>query len=460
MKAVRTEIRELMEQTTERAARYLETLEARRVFPTVEALGRLQELGGPLPADGAEPAEVLRLLDEIGSPATVATAGPRYFGFVTGGALPATLAANWLAGAWDQCAGLDVLSPVSSALEEISAQWLLELFGLPAKCGVGFVTGATMANFTALAAARNAVLECAGWDVEADGLTDAPKITVIGGEEIHISAVKALGMLGLGRNRIVRVPADSQGRMRADLLPRIDGPTIVCMQAGNVNSGAFDPAKEICKVAHQANAWVHVDAAFGLWAAAAPSRAHLVAGLAEADSWATDAHKWLNVPYDSGIAFVREDRHLKAAMSANAAYLVRGENRDPNLFTPELSRRARGVEIWAALRSLGRNGLADLVERNCRMATRFAEGLKAGGFEILNEVVLNQVLVSFGTDATTRDVTAALQAEGTCWCGGTVWHGRAAMRIAVSSWATTDEDVERSLESMLRVTETVKGRRK
>ena len=449
-----------MEQTTERAARYLETLEARRVFPTVEALGRLQELGGPLPADGAEPAEVLRLLDEIGSPASVATAGPRYFGFVTGGALPGTLAANWLAGAWDQCAGLDVLSPVSSALEEISAQWLLELFGLSPKCGVGFVTGATMANFTALAAARNAVLERAGWDVEADGLIGAPKITVIGGEEIHISAVKALGMLGLGRNRIVRVPADSQGRMRADLLPRIDGPTIVCMQAGNVNSGAFDPAKEICKVAHQAKAWVHVDAAFGLWAAAAPSRAHLVAGLAEADSWATDAHKWLNVPYDSGIAFVREDRHLKAAMSANAAYLVRGENRDPNLFTPELSRRARGVEIWAALRSLGRNGLADLVERNCRMATRFAEGLKAGGFEILNEVVLNQVLVSFGTDATTRDVTAALQAEGTCWCGGTVWHGRAAMRIAVSSWATTDGDVERSLESMLRVTETVKGRRK
>ena len=458
MKAVRAEIRELMEQTTERAARYLETLEARSVFPTVEAVGQLRQLGGRLPADGTEPTEVLRLLDAIGSPATVASAGPRYFGFVTGGALPATLAATWLAGAWDQCAGLDVLSPVSSALEEISARWLLELFGLPPKCGVGFVTGATMANFTALAAARNAVLERAGWDVEADGLIGAPKITVIGGEEIHISAVKALGMLGLGRNRIVRVPVDSQGRMRADLLPRIDGPTIVCMQAGNVNSGAFDPAKEICEVAHPARAWVHVDAAFGLWAAAAQSRAHLVAGLAEADSWATDAHKWLNVPYDSGIAFVREDRHMKAAMSANAAYLVRGEKRDPNLFTPEMSRRARGVEIWAALRSLGSNGIADLVERNCRMATRFAEGLKASGFEVLNEVVLNQVLVSFGTDVTTRDVIAALQAEGTCWCGGTMWHGRAAMRIAVSSWATTEEDVERSLESMVHVAAKVKAR--
>jgi glutamate/tyrosine decarboxylase-like PLP-dependent enzyme len=460
MKAVGTETRELMEQATERAGRYLETLDARSVFPTAEAVGRLPELGGSLPADGAEPTEVLRLLDEIGSPATVATTGPRYFGFVTGGALPATLAANWLAGAWDQCAGLDVLSPVGSALEEISARWLLELFGLPPKCGVGFVTGATMANFSALAAARNAVLERAGWDVEADGLIGAPKITVIGGEEIHISVVKALGMLGLGRNRIVRVPTDSQGRMRADLLPRIAGPTIVCMQAGNVNSGAFDPAKEICAVAHAAGAWVHVDGAFGLWAAAAPSRAHLVAGLAEADSLATDAHKWLNVPYDSGIAFVREDRHLKAAMSANAAYLVRGEKRDPNLFTPEMSRRARGVEIWAALRSLGRNGLAELIERNCRMATRFAEGLKAAGHEILNDVVLNQVLVSFGADSITRDVIAALQAEGTCWCGGTVWHGRAAMRIAVSSWATTDEDVERSLGSMIRVAATVKGRRK
>jgi glutamate/tyrosine decarboxylase-like PLP-dependent enzyme len=460
MKAVGTETRELMEQATERAARYLETLDARGVFPTAEAVGRLPELGGSLPADGTEPTEVLRLLDEIGSPATVATAGPRYFGFVTGGALPATLAANWLAGAWDQCAGLDVLSPVGSALEEISARWLLELFGLPPKCGVGFVTGATMANFSALAAARNAVLERVGWDVEADGLIGAPKITVIGGDEIHISAVKALGMLGLGRNRIVRVPADSQGRMRADLLPRIAGPTIVCMQAGNVNSGAFDPAKQICAVAHAAGAWVHVDGAFGLWAAAAPSRAHLVAGLAEADSWATDAHKWLNVPYDSGIAFVREDQHLKAAMSANAAYLVRGEKRDPNLFTPEMSRRARGVEIWAALRSLGRNGLAELIERNCRMATRFAEGLKAAGHEILNDVVLNQVLVSFETDSITRDVIAALQTEGTCWCGGTVWHGRAAMRIAVSSWATTDEDVEQSLESTIRMAAGVKGTRK
>ena len=455
---------ELLDVAAVRASRYLETLDARTVFPSAEAVKRLEELGAPLSAEGMEPTEVLRLLDEIGSPATVATAGPRYFGFVTGGAIPATLAANWLAGAWDQCAGLDVLSPVSAALEEISARWLIEMFGLPAECAVGFVTGATMANFSALAAARNAVLERVGWDVEADGLIGAPAITVIGGDEIHVSVVKALGMLGLGRNRILRVPADEQGRMRADLLPKAiasanGGPTIVCMQAGNVNSGAFDPAKEICSIAHAAGAWVHVDGAFGLWAAAAPKLAHLVAGIAEADSWATDAHKWLNVPYDSGIAFVREARHLKAAMSANAAYIVRGEKRDPNQFTPEMSRRARGVEIWAALRSMGSSGLADLIERNCRMATRFAEGLKAAGHDVLNDVVLNQVLVSFGSDDETRNVIAALQSDGTCWCGGTVWHGRAAMRIAVSSWATTDEDVERSLEAMIRVAAAQKARR-
>ncbi|HWZ53819.1 MAG TPA: aminotransferase class V-fold PLP-dependent enzyme [Candidatus Acidoferrales bacterium] len=441
---------ELMEIASERAARYLETLDGRSVFPPEEAVKRLAELGGELPAEGTEAAEVLRLLDEIGSPATVASAGRRYFGFVTGGAIPATLAANWLAGAWDQNAGLYVLSPVSAELEEISGRWLVEIFGLPAGTAVGFVTGATMANFTALAAARNGVLESAGWDVEADGLIGAPRITVIGGDEIHISVVKALGMLGLGRNRVVRVPADAQGRLRAELLPKISGPTIVCVQAGNVNTGAFDPAREICEAAHAAGAWVHVDGAFGLWAAAAPKLARLMEGFAGADSWATDAHKWLNVPYDCGIAFVRSGRYLNSAMAASAAYLERGEKRDPNLFAPEMSRRARGVEIWAALRSLGRKGIGELIERNCRMAERFAEGLKAAGFEILNDVVLNQVLVSFGSDEETRNTIAALQADGTCWCGGTTWHGRAAMRIAVSSWATTDDDVERSLEAMVR----------
>jgi glutamate/tyrosine decarboxylase-like PLP-dependent enzyme len=308
-----------------------------------------------------------------------------------------------------------------------------------------------MANFTALAAARQAVLEAAGWDVEAEGLFGAPPITVIVGEEAHPSLLKALGLLGLGRKRVVTVPVDGQGRMRPEALPRIAGPTITCIQAGNVNTGAFDPAKDVCALAHGSGAWVHVDGAFGLWAAAAPQRAHLVAGVSDADSWATDAHKWLNVPYDSGLAFVRNPEALRRAMSLTAAYLPQSEQREPSQYTPELSRRARGVEVWAALRSLGQTGLADLIERTCRHATRFADGLRKAGYRILNEVVINQVLVSFGDEAVTRRVIAALQAEGTCWCGATVWQNQAAMRISVSSWATTDEDVAQSLAAMLRI---------
>jgi glutamate/tyrosine decarboxylase-like PLP-dependent enzyme len=321
---------------------------------------------------------------------------------------------------------------------------------LPPETAGGFVTGATTANFTALAAARHAVLAQAGWDVEAKGLFGAPPVTVIVGEEVHVSVLKALEMLGLGRERVVRVKVDGQGRMRADALPSMVGPTIVCIQAGNVNSGAFDPAAEICRAAHAGGAWVHVDGAFGLWAAAAPARSHLTHGITEADSWGTDAHKWLNVPYDSGITFVRKAEHLRAAMSVNAAYLVRGDKREPNQFTPEMSRRARGVEIWAALQSLGRCGHADLIERMCRYATRFAEGVRMAGYEVLNEVNLNQVLVSFGDGEQTRRTIAAIQHEGTCWCGGTVWHGLPAMRISVSSWATTEEDVERSLDAICR----------
>lgn len=441
----------LLKEVAGRAARYLEGLGERTVAPTPAAVERLSGLGGSLPEAPTTPETVLRLLDEIGSPATVATAGGRFFGFVIGGSLPAALAANWLAGAWDQNAGLMVASPVAGALEEISLGWLCDVLALPAQCAGAFVTGATMANFTALAAARHAVLEGAGWDVEAEGLIGGPPITVIVGEEVHPSLLKALGLLGLGRKRVVAVPVDGQGRMRSDAFPRVAGPTIVCIQAGNVNTGAFDPAKEICALAHASGAWIHVDGAFGLWAAAAPQRAHLVEGFSDADSWATDAHKWLNVPYDSGLAFVRKPEILRSAMSVTAAYLPQSEQREPSQYTPELSRRARGIEVWAALLSLGRTGLADLIERTCRHATRFADGLKRAGYRILNEVVINQVLVSFGEEAVTRRVIAALQAEGTCWCGATVWQGQAAMRISVSSWATTDEDVERSLDAMLRI---------
>jgi glutamate/tyrosine decarboxylase-like PLP-dependent enzyme len=442
---------ELLRDAAERAIRYTGELPERRVAPDAEALAGLERFDEPLPDGPEDPGRVLALLDEAGSPATVATAGPRFFGFVIGGSHPASLAVNWLAGAWDQNAGAFTASPVAATLEQVAQRWLIELFGLPSTTVAGFVTGATMANLTALAAARHAVLARVGWDVDAQGLIGAPLVTVIAGDEVHPSLVKGLGLLGLGRDRVVRVPVDDQGRMRADALPAISGPTIVCVQAGNVNTGAFDPVAEIAAQAHEAGAWVHVDGAFGLWAAVAPERSHLVRGVGGADSWATDAHKWLNVPYDSGLAFVRDPEPLRAAMGVTAAYLPDSMMREPAAHAPELSRRARGVEVWAVLRALGRSGLADLIERDCRHAARFAEGLREAGFEILNEVVLNQVLVAFGDDETTRRVVAAIQEDGTCWAGVTVWQGRTAMRISVSGWSTTTEDVERSLAAMLRL---------
>jgi glutamate/tyrosine decarboxylase-like PLP-dependent enzyme len=445
-------MKKLLEETMKRATNYLENLSERDVAPNRDAVARLAKLSGPFPEQGLKADAVLAELDEFCSPATMATAGPRFFGFVTGGSLPAALAANWLAGAWDQPASFYEETPATAFLEQLALGWLIDIFGLPSECGGGFVTGATVANFAALAAARRVVLARAGWDVERDGLFGAPPITVVVGAEVHASLIKSLGLLGLGRSRVVRVAADGQGRMRAEALPTVSGPTIICAQAGNVNTGAFDPFREICKRAHSEGAWVHVDGAFGLWALACPSRLHLADGVGEADSWATDAHKWLNVPYDSGLAFVRDAEALRAAMAVTAEYLPAStEHRKPCDYTPEMSRRARGVEVWAALRSLGRSGLSDLIERSCRYAKRFAEVLEAAGYEILNDVVLNQVLVSFGDAGTTRKVIAEIQEDGSCWCGGTVWQGHTAMRISVSSWATTEADVDRSLEAMLRI---------
>jgi len=446
-------MKELLADTAARAARYLADIGTRRVAPHAADVSRLDALGGPLPEYPVDPTAVIALLDEVGSPATVTSAGGRYFGFVTGGALPAALAANWLAGAWDQNTALRVMSPVAAVVEEIALEWLRDLLGMPATTGVGFVTGATMANFTCLAAARHALLERAGWNVEEDGLFGAPAINVVVGDEVHVSVLKALSMLGLGRSRVVRVPVDHQGRIKPQALPPIDNRTIVSIQAGNVNTGAFDAAAEICSRARRAGAWVHVDGAFGLWAAAAPARAHLTAGIAEADSWATDCHKWLNVPYDSGLALVREPEHLRAAMTISAAYLQTSAAREPWQYTPEASRRARGIEVWAGLRSLGRNGLAEMIERDCTLAARFADGLRQAGHSILNDVVLNQVLVSFGEAGLTKRVIAEVQNDGTCWCGGTEWQGRTAMRISVSSWSTTEDDVDRSLAAVLRIAE-------
>ena len=444
-------MRRLLESAAERAITYLEGLDDRPVAPSAAAVAGLSALDEPLPERPTPPEEVIRQLDEVCSPATMAMAGPRFFGFVIGGSLPVALAANWLAGAWDQNSALYNVTPATAELERVALRWLLDLFGLPATCGGGFVTGATVANFTALAAARHGVLARAGWDVEADGLIGAPPVTIVVGDEAHPTLFKALGLVGLGRKRVVRVPADAQGRIRAGALPRLSGPTIVCAQAGNLHSGAFDPLPAICDWAHATDAWVHVDGAFGLWAAAVPALAGLTAGVAEADSWAVDFHKWLNVPYDSGIAIVRDANALRAAMAITAEYLPTDSPvRNPSDFTPELSRRARGVEVWAALRALGREGVIDLIERTRRHARRFAEGLTDAGYEVLNEVALNQVTVVFGDAEQTARVVAAIQADGTCYCGPTVWQGQPAVRISVSSWATTDEDVEQSLAAMIR----------
>ena len=353
--------------------------------------------------------------------------------------------------AWDQNASFFVQSPAAITLEEVALGWVRELLDLPEGTGGAVVTGATMANFTALAAARHALLARQGWDVESDGLFGAPEITVVVGDEVHASVLKALGLLGLGRKRVVRVPVDGQGRMRADALPALNDRTILILQAGNVNTGAFDPAADILPVARKAGAWIHVDGAFGLWVRTSEKLRSLAAGFELADSWATDAHKWPNVGYDCGIALVRDPAALRAAMAIRAEYLAIGAHREPTDHNPELSRRARGVELWAALKSLGRAGMAEIVERNARQARRFADALRAAGYEILNDVVINQVLVSFGSSDKTLRTIKGIQQEGTCWAGSTVWQGKTAMRISLSSWATTDEDVERSLAAMFGV---------
>src|SRR5216684_7922724 len=433
------------------ARRYAQEIVGRRVAPEARAVAALATFHEKFPETGSDPREVVRRLDELGSPATVATTGGRYFGFVTGGALPASMAASWLTSAWDQNAGLRVMSPVGVELEDVALGWICEALNLPADCEGGLVTGATTANFTALAAARYGLLKKAGWDVAEDGMFGAPPIEVVVGAEVHASVLKALNLAGFGRRRVTTVETDGQGRMRAEKLPKLSERAIVCIQAGNVNSGAFDPAKEICTRAREQGAWVHVDGAFGLWARLSPRYEHLTQGFALADSWATDAHKWPNVNYDSGIVLVRDGRALREAMTVSAAYLTPGTRREPMHHTPDASRRARGVELWAALKSLGRSGMRALIERTCALAKRFEKGLRTAGFEVLNEVVINQVLVSFGDAKTTHEVIRRIQEEGTCWCGATEWQGKTAMRISVSSWATTEADVDRSLEAMARI---------
>ncbi|HEY3979896.1 MAG TPA: pyridoxal-dependent decarboxylase [Streptosporangiaceae bacterium] len=433
-----------------RAQRYLAGLDDRPVAPGAAGLAGLRSFAEALPESPQDPAATLALLDRAGSPATVASAGGRYFGFVVGGSLPVALAASWLATAWDQNAALPVMSPVAARLHEVVTGWLAELLGLPAGTAAAFVTGAAMANTAALTAARDQQLARAGWDVQADGLFGAPELAVVVGESAHSTVIKALGMVGLGRDRVHRVPSDDQGRMRTDRLPAdVTGPAIICAQAGEVNTGAFDRFGDIVAWARARQAWVHVDGAFGLWARADPSRAGLTGGLADADSWAADAHKWLNVPYDCGIALVRRPEDLRRSFASVAGYLPPDAGFEAMHHTPQASQRARQIEVWAALRTLGRAGVADLVARTCGYARIMAGALRQAGLTVLNDVVLNQVLVRAATDAATLALVAAVQADGTCWCGPTQWQGRPAMRISISGWATGADDISRSTDAII-----------
>jgi glutamate/tyrosine decarboxylase-like PLP-dependent enzyme len=458
-----------MRRAAELGIEFLNRLPDRHVGARTDAASLAAQLGGPLPDDGEDPEAVVEEMASVLDPGLVASAGPRYFGFVVGGSVPAAAAADWLTGAWTQNAVLHALSPAAAAAELVAGSWMLDLLGLPASAGVGFPTGAGLGNAVGLAAARHAVLAREGWDVEARGLYGAPEIQVVIGDDAHSTVLTALQYLGFGRERVVRVPADDQGRMRAEQLPGLlDSavPTIVCIQAGNVNSGAFDPADAVADaVAGHPNAWIHVDGAFGLWAAASPELRHLVAGVERADSWATDAHKWLNVGYDCGFVAVRDATAQRAAMSARAPYLMQEhDQRDGWEFVLDSSRRARGFIVYAALRSLGRHGVRDMVERCCALARRLAERLAgAAGVEILNDVVLNQVLVRFtppgggDPDAFTRQVMTRVQEGGEAWMGGTTWHGMGAMRISVSNWSTTEADIDRTAAALLRAAGKVPG---
>jgi glutamate/tyrosine decarboxylase-like PLP-dependent enzyme len=395
--------------------------------------------------------ETIKLLDAVGGPATVASTGPSYFGFVTGGTHPSALGAAWLADAWDQNAALPAMSPVATQLYKVAREWLVDVLGLPGGTGVAFVTGATVANASSLAAARDALLARQGWDVPNDGLFGAPPVDVVVGERVHSTVSKSLSLVGLGRARVHVVPADDQGRMRAELLPDLTGPALVCAQAGEVNTGAFDPFDPIADWVAEREGWLHVDGAFGLWAAADPSRAHLVRGLDRADSWATDGHKWLNVTYDCGIAFVRRTEDLRRTFAASAAYLPPSDVFEPMHHTPQSSQRARQIEVWAVLRTLGRAGVASLVSDACDAAALIAERLGSGGFEVLNDVVLNQVLVRYVDGPTTERLMAALEADGRVWCGATQWAGQTAMRISGSSWKTDRAAAVRAAEAILEV---------
>ncbi len=447
----------LLERARDHALRYLASLPERHVGATAKREALLAALRVPLSDRGEEAESVLDALVAGAEPGIIGSAGPRYFGFVIGGSLPVSIAADWMVTAWDQNAGIYATSPAASVIEDVVREWLLDLFDLPRTASVGFVTGGQQANFTALAAARYGVLRRVGWNVEDEGLAGAPRVHLVMGAEAHVTILSSLRVLGFGTRSILRVECDEQGRMRPEALRRVlaplEGPVIVCSQAGNVNSGSVDPLREIAAAAHEKNAWLHVDGAFGLWGRASEAKRPLLDGVDLADSWATDAHKWLNVPYDNGIVIVRDSAAHRASMTVTAEYLEQstGVERDPVDWVPEFSRRARGVVCYAALRHLGRRGVEQMIDRSCQRAAQMAVLLgRDARVRILNDVVLNQLLVRFGdSDTVTREVVMRAQQEGTCWMSGTTWHGLGAMRLSFSNWSTSEEDVERSAKAIL-----------
>ncbi|MCG8336708.1 MAG: aminotransferase class V-fold PLP-dependent enzyme [Proteobacteria bacterium] len=442
--------KQLFETAKDFACDYMSTAYDRHVNPTDQAIDDLNRFQEPLPANMCSAHDLLKLLHDVGSPASVTVTGGRYFGFVNGSSYPAALAAKWLSAVWDQNPALYVISPIVSKLEEICEQWLVELFGLPEETVAGLVSGTSTATMCGLAAGRLELFKRQGWDVNQKGIAGAPPIRVVAGTQAHATVFKALALLGFGRENIETVPVDDQGRMISSQLPELDDKTLLIVQAGNVNSGAFDPLEEICDKANKAEAWVHIDGAFGLWAEASGRFRHLTKGLEKADSWSVDGHKTLNTPYDCGIVLCKHPEVLVEAMQASGSYIQYGEHRDSMLYTPEMSRRSRAVELWATMKYLGRKGIEELVDRLCDNAQELADQLKTAGFTIHNDVVFNQVLVSCETSDQTTATLANIQSSGDCWCGGSTWNDRPVIRISVCSWKTAKEDIEKTVACFIK----------
>ncbi len=443
------EIKELFEQAKDFAYDYIDNLHEMAVSPSASAISDLKVFDEPMPESPSAPGDVLSMLNTYGSKNTVALTGGKYFGFVCGGSLPVSQATKWLSDVWDQNSALYVMSPIAAKTEEVCEKWLTELLGLPQGTAAGFVSGSSTATICALAAARNELLHRRGWNVSEKGLFGAPPIRVVLSEQAHSSVFKALALLGLGKERVELVPADEQGRFSVEKLPAIDSNTLLIVQAGNVNSGAFDELDALCDIANKADAWVHIDGAFGLWAAASENHRNLTKGIEKADSWSVDAHKTLNAPFDCGIVLCKDRSSLVRAMQATGSYIQYSENRDGMLYTPEMSRRARSVELWATLKYLGKSGIQEIVDRLCDHAKYFAQKLSENGFTVLNEVVFNQILIKCETSDMTKATLNNIQASGACWCGGAVWHNEPVIRISVCSWQTTKEDIDDCVDTFI-----------